>query len=292
MGVRHRAARALVEAFPTDVGLWRLRPYLPACPRPGQLFERELRGFPLRLKFYPGTYAGWFLFYRGLYEEGCVKAFARLLRPGMTVVDVGANYGMYSTIAAHVVGPSGRVLAVEPQDNLAELVADNARLNGLGNVTVAGCALGTRSGRGRLHQPSRSNDGQATLALLESEKSFGDAEVAVKTLPDLLAEQGLTSVNAMKIDVEGGELRALEGAASLFAAIPPEFVLFECIDSHLARFGDSASGLLDFFLSRGYQVRGLHRGRWHPIARLEDHRAAHHTSDLIALRPGIEIPRT
>ncbi len=288
MRLRHRLARALVGAIPTDVGLWRLRPYLPPCPDDDDLVERKLRGLPLRMRFHPNTYAGWFLYYRGLYEEGCVKAFTRLLRPGMSVIDIGANYGMYTIIAADAVGPSGRVLAVEPQTDLAELVSDNVALNGLDNVAVAVCALGTESGSGTLYQPSRSNDGQATLALSDGEKSFGSASVPIRTLSELAADHGVAAVYGMKMDVEGGELRVLEGAASLFDESPPEFVLFECIDSHLKRFGDSAPALLDFFLNRGYRIRGLHRGRWHRIGSLEDHRQAHDTPDLLAMRPEVD----
>lgn len=284
MGLRHRVARALVGTLPDDRGLWRMRSFLPACPNPSRLCERKLRGFPLRMRFYPGTYSGWFLFYRGLYEEGCVNKFRQLLRSGMTVVDVGANSGMYAIIASHCVGPSGRVLAVEPQENLGELIESNARLNGLSNIEVAVCALGTTPGAGWLHQLSPSNDGQATLALSPSEHYSSRCIVPMRVLPDLLTEHGMQSVSAMKIDVEGAELRILEGAACLFDVSRPQFVLFECIDCHLRRFGDSASALIRFFLDRSYMVYGLHRGKWRPVSSVADHLGVHETPDLLAVR--------
>jgi FkbM family methyltransferase len=286
MGIRRAVARAIVRALPSDTGLWRFRKYLPRCPDSGDPLEEKLRGFPLRMRYYPGTYVGWFLYYRGTYEEQCLKLLPKLLRPEMVFVDVGANCGLYAIVAAHCIGPRGKVLAIEPQQRLAGLIEANARLNNLMNIKVAPCAVGAASGKGTLYQPSRTNDGQATLALQVGEPSFGSDVVSIHTLLDLSREYAFESISAMKLDVEGGELRVLEGGAALFDAAPPEFVLVECIDRHMRRFGDSTEKLLNFFLERDYRLRVLYRGRWRAIAGAGDLLKVHHAPDIIALKIG------
>src|SRR4051812_38970298 len=71
---------------------------------------------------------------RGRYEPSLTEVVRRYLRPGGVFVDVGANEGYFSAIAARLVGPTGRVVAVEPQARLRPVLEENFRLNGVANV--------------------------------------------------------------------------------------------------------------------------------------------------------------
>ena len=282
MGLKHLATRAVLSAFPLESGLWRVKKYLPEPPdRPYAV--RKLRGFPLRMKFKPRTYVGWFLYYRGIYEQDTIRQLAELLRPGMTFVDVGANYGLYTVIPAWKVGPEGRVLAFEPQPDLAELVRENAAMNRLENVTVEACAIGRENGMGELVRPSRTNDGAATLKVAAGEKTFGEAlPVPVRPLSAVLAERGIERVDGMKIDVEGAETEVLRGCESVLSGLsPPEFILLEVIDQFLKRFGSSTAELFGLLRSHGYRIAESHVGAWSEV------RGDVATSpDVLAVRPG------
>ncbi len=222
---KRRIARTLLRIWPTDTGLWRIKEYLPGTAGLPHEMVTKLRGFPLRLQFHPHTYLGWYLFYRGIYEERVVRMCHRLLRPGMTFVDVGANIGLYSIVASNAVGPNGRVIAIEPQPNLAAMTAKNAAINSQHNIDVKACALGERAGDATLYQPSTTNDGAATLQLCTHEKSFGEPMgVTIETLSSVLREFKLSEVGGIKIDVEGAELAVLKGFAEELAACPPEFI--------------------------------------------------------------------
>ncbi len=286
MGIRNRIARAFVYRFPTAVGLYRLRPHLPALES-AETLTTQLRGYPLRIRYRPSTYMGWFIYYRGIYEEGLVHALTHLLRPGMGFVDVGANIGMYSIIAAHLVGHAGQVLAVEPQQQPAALLRDNVRNNGLPNVLVLPIAAARTDGTAVLHQVSRSNDGQATLQVLPNEPTFGEGEpVQCRTLAGVLAEHDMKREYGVKIDVEGAELDVLLGLDTYLQTNPPAFILIEVIDHHLRRFGATAPDVFTYLWRCGYNIHCHHRGSWHRLESVAEHRRFGNTPDILAIAPG------
>jgi FkbM family methyltransferase len=252
-------------------------------PAPRQaLVTRRLRGLPLRLQFNPRSCQGRFLYYRGQYEERLIAKLGELLRPGMTFVDVGANIGLYSVIAAHLVGPAGRVLAFEPQASLEPVFLANVRMNDLANVTLERVALGSVSGTSDLFQVT-DYDVQATLRLRPDEQSVGAAvRVPVRTLSEVLRAHGIAAVDGMKIDVEGGELDVLQGFADAFATAPPRFIVFECIDALLLRFGHTGAELIEFLRARDYTVYEPRRRGWAPVA-LD---GSPLSKDMVAIRGG------
>jgi FkbM family methyltransferase len=137
-----------------------------------------------------------------------------LVSPGATVVDVGANIGYNTAYAAHCVGPSGRVIAVEPtQDNLAVLYA-NLLANNLRNVAVLPCAAGRSRG---VHTFYLRGSISAVNSLYPD--SFyapvsSIVQVPVAPLDELVA----ADPELVKIDVEGAELDVLAGMARILAA--------------------------------------------------------------------------
>ena len=252
-----------------------IRPPVPTQP----LVTGRLRGFPLRFRFDPSHVNGRLLCYRGMCEERLILRLRHLLKPGMTFVDAGANEGLYSVIAAHCVGPSGRVLAFEPQQSLAERFWENVRMNHLGNVILEPVALGRAPGVSNLFQVSR-RDIHATLRLRPDERSVGpEVVVPVRTLSDVLREHGVASVDGMKIDVEGSEIDVLEGFESWMNTAPPRFIIAECIDVNLARFGHRSRDLVGFLQAHGYAVYQPLRARWAPVVM----DAAPLRTDLLAL---------
>jgi FkbM family methyltransferase len=248
---------------------------------PAARTTRKVRGFPLRLTFDPRTYLGRFLYYRGLYEDATMQFMRRILRPGMTFLDVGANIGLHTAVAAHLVGPGGRVLSVEPQDDLCDLVSLNCRQNGLTNVSIFRCALGRSVGTAVLHQLYEENPSAATLQLQPDEKAQSQSSVTLRTLSDLLVEADLGREDlVVKIDVEGAELEVLAGADEYFAARPPALILVECVDHHLQRFGARSVDLLKRLDSLGFRLSTIHRGRRIDVSPTEPLDA-----DVIAWRP-------
>ena len=133
------------------------------------------------------------------------------LRAGDVVIDVGGNIGGFTIVAAQMVGPRGRVIAVEPEPGAFDQLVANVRRNGLGNVTARRAAVGAREGEVVMRCLSRSlytmafSDGDAPPA------DKPDIRVPVLPLEKLMDDEGLERCHFLKIDVEGGEYDILDG---------------------------------------------------------------------------------
>lgn len=134
-----------------------------------------------------------------------LAALKAVMGPGKVFIDIGANAGAYSLYAASQGGSTCRVIAVEPQREMRQRLSFNARNNNLNNIEMTGVALSDYEGESVMRIMS---DNLGRTALSTDSKGKGDA-VRVTTLPTLLDEIKVDHLDAMKIDVEGGEARIL-----------------------------------------------------------------------------------
>jgi FkbM family methyltransferase len=126
--------------------------------------------------------------------------------PGQTVVDVGANAGVYACYAGRQAGRNGRVVAIEPNPNVIPRLLANVRLNDLEPMcTVVPAAVSSRSDRGTLVVGDNS-----TIGRLAGPGTRG-VEVRVRTLDEIIGELAVSHIDLMKIDVEGSEVDVLLG---------------------------------------------------------------------------------
>jgi FkbM family methyltransferase len=192
------------------------------------------------------------------YESALIE---RILRPGMTVVDVGANHGMFSLESAHLTGPEGVVHAFEPTPSTYELLLNNIAVNGLNTVKVFPSALGEAPGTARL-RVHREMSGLNTLASLDvtwnRQTLVADeiVNVPVTTLDAHVAAEGLDRIDFLKIDVEGFELGVIRGARGLLRAKRVGLILLEIGDATCAAAMVAPIDVVNELESLGYQ---LHR---------------------------------
>jgi FkbM family methyltransferase len=140
----------------------------------------------------------------GAWEPRLSRLFERLIKPGDTVVDVGANVGYYSMLFAKLVGPSGRVVAIEALPKLAEVVKSHARQNHLENIRVVNVAASDCAGEVTLYEAPATNIGMTTV---RADRGFPPtAKVRALPLTDILTAQELAAVALIKIDIEGAEI--------------------------------------------------------------------------------------
>jgi FkbM family methyltransferase len=151
----------------------------------------------------------------GEFSEGEVGLFRQILRPGMLVVDVGANIGAHSLALARIVGEGGRVLAIEPQRLPFQTLCANMAINSIVNATCVPCALGRAPGWisvPNLNPYARGNFGGVSLGNRDSGE-----RVEVRTLDSF----ELGQCHLIKIDAEGMESEVLEGARDTIARCEP-----------------------------------------------------------------------
>lgn len=145
------------------------------------------------------------------------------LRPGMWFVDVGANIGWYSLLAARRIGPAGRVIAVEPRPDSAARLGMSAGENGLSNIVVHQVAAGAATGRMKIGALVGGHNAGGTWLLttdrLLQQTSVGHQlfDVDVRRLDDL----AIGRCDLMKLDIEGAEYLMLQGAVATIERCRP-----------------------------------------------------------------------
>ena len=155
----------------------------------------------------------------GEFSEGEVDLFRRILRPGDTVVEAGANIGAHTIPIAKHVGPTGRVVAFEPQRIVFQTLCANVALNSLVNVDCRWAALGAEPGE--IVVPCLSPDNETNFGGLGLGAYTNGERVPVTTLDSL----AITKCRLLKIDVEGMEKSVLQGAGELIAKCRPIMVI-------------------------------------------------------------------
>ncbi len=186
----------------------------------------------------------------------------RVLLPGMTVVDVGANHGMFSLEAAHLTGPEGIVHAFEPAPATRRILLGNLAENGLTTVSVFPFALGESPGAARL-RVHRELSGLNSLAdhdiTWNQETLHADeiVEVHVTTLDAHANAERLGRIDFLKIDVEGFELGVIRGARGLLLARRIDRIMLEIGDVTCANAGVEPIELLTELEALGYQLHAI-----------------------------------
>lgn len=156
-----------------------------------------------------------------LYGEWCeaeIELFAALIEPGSVVVDVGANVGSHTVFFAKQVGPSGRVVALEPQSFVHELLVRNVRANRLANVDCVRKAA--TDSPATVHLPKVDPKASCNFGAIAvtSEATTSETESVAAVPLDTL---GLEACDFLKIDVEGLETRVLAGAKRIISRFLP-----------------------------------------------------------------------
>jgi FkbM family methyltransferase len=167
------------------------------------------------------------------------------LRLGATILDVGANIGLFTVEGAQAVGPSGKVIAIEAMPFLAEQVRKNALLNKSTNVEIVPFAVGDADGEIKMTLPKGAHYGMFTAGNVEGDEHFS---VQVRRIDDLLEGR---RIDFIKMDIEGSEFKALSGAAKTISEFHPP-ILIELNESALRSCGSSARQVKECLFSFGY----------------------------------------
>ena len=195
------------------------------------------------------------LFVAGCFDPNEFAFLHRVLKPGMTFLDAGANEGLYTVFASRCVGETGRVLAFEPSAREFARLEGNIAVNGLRNVKLYSAALADQDAGASLLIAASEHSGQNTLGAF-SHDGVAEAsreQVAVRRLDILLAEEGLRGLDVLKIDVEGAETRLLSGAMETLRRFRPALLL-EINEAALWKQGSSAAELVGLLESLDYKT--------------------------------------
>jgi len=182
----------------------------------------------LEVVIVPGEQVSQAVYVSGLFEPCTAVVLRALLREGDTFVDVGANVGLLTMLAARWVGRSGLVVSVEPSSREFARLQQNLAHNALDNVRPLQAALGSHDGTARLRIADARHGGHNTLRdrfVHETAHEIRTEGVPLMRLDDHLAAVGVQRVRVIKIDVEGSEPDVLAGATGVLERDRPVIIL-------------------------------------------------------------------
>jgi FkbM family methyltransferase len=155
-----------------------------------------------------------------IHEPLATSLIEQHVRPGMTVVEVGANIGYYALLETRLVGSGGKVIAIEPVPRNVEGLRRNVRNNGRTNIEVHQLAIADRNGTLPMYLSARSN----WHSLLPT-PSAETCMVPVSTLDDFLFSAPPDSVDLIRMDVEGYEIEIIKGMQRVLSVYDPYLLI-------------------------------------------------------------------
>jgi len=183
----------------------------------------------------------------------------RLLQEGMTVVDVGANHGLFSMEAAHFVGSTGRVYAFEPTPELYAHLRKHLEVNHLKNVYLLEKAVGSFDGNAKLrvhHECTGLNSLASQDLVWQGSILIADQviNVPICKLDTVVHSKNISHIDILKIDVEGFELEVLQGARLILVNQLVKYIILEIAECHQQNSGLKIDSLLTFLDELEYSI--------------------------------------
>jgi FkbM family methyltransferase len=200
----------------------------------------------------------------GVWEPDVTEWFRATLKPGMTFVDVGANVGYFSVMAAFLVGREGRVIAFEAMPATYELLAKNVIVNWMTSFTTAeNLALYSDSRRLKFYV-RKYYHGNSSLAVVSHEEGrlyddIEEIEVEAMSLDEYLCRNP-AEPDVIKVDVEGAELQVFRGARKTLADNPDVIVMCEWSQDQIRTAGDDPAELAEELRAQGFRAYRIDTG--------------------------------
>jgi FkbM family methyltransferase len=193
------------------------------------------------------------LLMEGFWEMWITQFFLSRLQPGMTVLDIGANVGYYSLLAASRVGSNGRVYAFEANPSIFEILSLSVEINGFTDtVKLINKAVYSKQTTLKFYR-IKDHLGSSTIMKVLDEFVDDYIEVETVSLDDYFGEQ-IPKIDLIKIDAEGSEVFIFQGMKRLIESNPQLGVIFEFYPSFVSHVGEEPRQFLQQIESYGFQT--------------------------------------
>jgi len=189
------------------------------------------------------------LFAQKLNENFELKLYKKCLRPGMNVIDIGANFGLYSIEASKLISPNGRVFSFEPEPSTYKALENKIKQLGINNVSLSSKALSNKKGHQKLYFDEL-NVGGHSFSEKNPYRSRSYHKVETTTLDDVFHN---IKIDLIKIDTQGAEGLVITGGLELLKKNKPTIFL-AFWPNGTSGFEVTSSDLLDIFANLGYKI--------------------------------------
>lgn len=188
----------------------------------------------------------------GVTEPLTMDLIQQILGVGDTYIDVGAHVGFVSLVARQSIGQEGRVFAIDPQPYNCEKLLRNWELNDFSNLIVHVAAAGAESGFVELPQQANTDKSRLSLELGMPNALDLKFVVPMVAIADLMDRHNIASVDLLKIDVEGFELKVLQGLKDRIADV--KNVVFEALHED-EEDRQRTRAVCDWLRAQGFEIR-------------------------------------
>jgi len=203
--------------------------------------------------FFPSHFHKAYLEMISGYHPYMTRAMLDLCKPGMRVIDLGANIGYYTLLAARSVGPEGHVYAFEPNSSGLAFLARSIQSNGYGDiVTVVPKAVSNKSGIVPLFVHEEADCANSLYKNYNAASISGSVLVEAITLDEFAARIGWPRIDIIKVNIEGAEKAALEGMAELCRRSSELKLIVEFNSASMEAAGVSPAELFNVLHDRGF----------------------------------------
>lgn len=212
------------------------------------------------------------------FEQKTLGAIMRIMKPGFTALDIGANIGLHSLIMASCLdrNGTGKIYSFEPCRKTYDALKENVKLNSLSeNIRTYNLALSDKEGRLILDTPDEykslgeGSDPYKSLRKNSSGLNTGE-EVEVVTLDSWAKESSVSRIDFIKIDIEGAELECFKGAVGVLKNYRP-IVIMECYEQYCRRFGYCVTDVVLFMAGLDYKMYQYEESQWIAFPKEIDH---------------------
>lgn len=184
-------------------------------------------------------------------DLGELRFLWKFLRPGMVFLDIGSYHGMYSLVAAKRLEKEGQIVAFEPSSREFSRLRLHLRWNGITTVHSERCAVGSSATETTFFQITSGDATRGGLHAPASDDSVEEIRVRTIRLDPYISSFPLDRVDLVKLDVEGGEMEALRGAAFILTNFRP-MLICEVLDATTQVWGYEARDIIEFLSALGY----------------------------------------
>jgi len=191
------------------------------------------------------------------HEDNVKKTFRNNINEGDTIIDVGANMGEFSLIAAEKVGRKGKVISIEPLKQAVSWLEKNYTLNGFSNYEILEKAVGKNKGTKTLYKRSESSKAGRLDPDISNKKLVNTGEVIVDTIDDIISSRNINKVEILKIDVEGFEYEVLCGCKNSFKENKIKKIICEIHPWFLKKKGLDKNSIYAFLKENGFSISVL-----------------------------------
>ncbi len=259
-GLLSSIARTYVRRFPLDKGKYHLVQAMRQIDPPAKVVSQVAGRFLMELDLAESLQG--LLYYYGYYERDLTRFIESIIRPGSVMVDVGANIGTFTLLAASL---GATCYSFEASPTVCATLRRNIALNEFGNITVRECAVSDHTGEASffLYEDVGKNNSCGQSAFFRRGPGR-EIKVPLETLDSALSD--LTRVDFIKTDVEGADFLVLRGANAILERFHPVLAI-EATEELANKLGGSVAEILDLLFGHGYQVYSLSRHGMVPVSR-------------------------